>query len=129
MRWTEEQESLLVENADKGAKKCRDLIALKCGVSRSVEATRRHGNRLGLTLIEITRCPHCGRAAKLNKRSGLCMTCNVKELRQRQQAINSVLIQQKRMIDGGAESEYIEARKEYDALRQTNGRLRRKSRA
>lgn len=130
MRWTSEQESMLVENAQKGAKFCRDEIAREFGVKRSVEATRRHANRLGVVTMVITICPHCGRPArKLNRRSGLCKTCNIKELAQKQREKNSVLLMQAKEIDEGRESEYVEAKREYDKERQANKRLRDRTKA
>lgn len=127
MRWTHEQEDMLVENANRGAEFCRDLIASQFGIHRSVEATRRHANRLGVITLKIDTCPHCGQPTrKLNKLTGLCATCNMKELAQKQHARNTELLAQARKTDGGRSIEFREAKREYDRERQANGRLRKK---
>lgn len=122
--WTAEQESILVKNSNRGAEFCRDLIEDQYGIKRTIEATRKHANRLGLTLRKVTVCPHCGRGARLNRLSGLCPTCNMVELKEKQKQINSELISQMKNDERKPNDTFVKAQKEYDALRQSNRRLR-----
>lgn len=81
-RWTPEQDEILLENGNRGAAWCAQEIARTCHVRRSVEATRRHGNRIGVSWIAYEVCPECGKPMlKVPKTLGMCRDCNMRRLR------------------------------------------------
>lgn len=75
-KWTPEQNQLLHECAQLGAKKCQELIRKQFGVSRNVEAVRRHAFRIGASISrESRRCPMCGSMLDIQS-DGFCRTCH-----------------------------------------------------
>lgn len=125
MRWTFEQEEILRIHGHRGAEFCRDLIARKFGVWRTVEATQRHASRIKAPLVVYQICPVCGRAErKLHRKTGVCEACNY-DLLWKQQAEEA-----QRIISDfrkGGESNVVQAsRRRYDAQRQKTTRTRQR---
>lgn len=82
--WTTAQETILRECASLGAEFVAKEIARKTGVRRSAKAVDHHASRLGVSLRRYETCPRCGRREpRLNRKTGLCQTCNVSELTDR----------------------------------------------
>ena len=124
-RWTVRQEGILREFGHLGVKAVRDLIARECGVTHTERAIIAHASRIRVSLRVRKVCPECGAVGvALNLRTGLCPKCTA-FLHVQQEAAYSELLMRERME--AAEGDALdEARREYDALRQRNSRLRRK---
>ena len=125
MRWTVEQESILFEYGSLGAQHCARIIAQRFRIYRSAEATQRHAYRIGAPMAIHETCPQCGKVSKkLNRKSGLCPTCNTRNLwRQAVQEEQEII---KKMLKGGEEDEATQfEQRRYAAQRQKNSRLKR----
>ena len=123
-RWTEEQERIMRENARKGAEAVRDMIAMHCGVSRSVAATQRHASRMGVLLEVHDVCPQCGALARLNRKNGVCPTCHMKNLLENSRHREERYREIRRNNCSKDTKAYKRA---YDTQRQRNSREGRKS--
>lgn len=125
MRWTVEQERILFEHGNRGAKYCAELIARRYHVRRTPEATRRHAYRIGIPMAIYETCHECGRAVKkLNRRSGLCPPCHAHKLwlaavEEEQEIITNL------RKGGEDDAAYKREKRRYDAQRQKNSRLRK----
>jgi hypothetical protein len=78
MKWTVAQERSLFDNAHLGARQCRDIILADFDVWRTVEATRRHAYRIGVSMAEWGICSNCGHGAQINATSGFCPLCDTR---------------------------------------------------
>ncbi len=122
--WDDEQDALLRQFGHLGAEACREIIYRRTGVARSVDATERHANRIGASLVRYETCPQCGRKVeRLNKCTGLCKTCNERHLLEGQRRHNIRLLREvrRRQEDG----EYERYAREHATVRQENSRLAR----
>lgn len=120
MRWTEEQEAILYEYGNKGPEYCARLISQRFHVHRSAEATKRHANRIGASMMVFSVCPRCGNAVrKLNRSSGFCATCNYRFLTEQ-------LKRTRETLKGGDFDGYQEAKRGYDRERQAASREKRR---
>ena len=118
-KWTPEQRRVLFECSQLGAKACRDLIRSKHGVNRSVEATEREGQRLGLSMKKTPNpCPNCGATENIT-RSGFCARCHYEFLLARQ-------YDYRKQIDHLEERKIADAKRKYDAERKANNRYAKK---
>lgn len=125
MKWTKEQDEILMECGNHGPDECAEIIYARTGRRHTVEAVRRHAYRIGASLVVYSICPGCGKkAAKVNKHDGLCRTCHERELAQEQRRINSKLRAEIAALD--SEDEYRRAVSEHAKVRQENSRLCRK---
>ena len=112
--WSAEQNLVLYENAKLGAKACRDILYKELGVRRTVEATRKHMQRLGIsTKREVNPCPLCGSMLNIEK-SGYCSKCHLEFL-----AAQTAIKQQHSLRDYELEGE---ARRRYAAERKRKSR-------
>lgn len=119
MRWTDEQDQVLIDYGNKGAAWCRDEIERRFGIARSAEATQRRASRIGAPLAKYEICPSCGQAARLMSRKGLCRACNAQRLHH-EQAVFATKI--RRDLSDNEEAARRETRK-YQALRKKNERF------
>ena len=121
-RWTAEQDEILLENGHRGAEWCAAEIARTFHVRRSVDATRRHGNRIGVSWIAYEVCPECGKPMlKVPKQTGMCRDCNIRRLRDRaKRAYEQAEENQRRDGTGIA---YRQDQREYDMYRQRKHRV------
>ncbi len=121
-KWTEEQNRLLMECAQLGAKDCRDLIRRKFGVYRSVETTARQGRRLGLSMVKLpSPCPMCGSTSHVHPRTGLCAKHHYEYLEAQRYA------QKAARRDPKADQEAEAAKREYNRQRRARQREQKKS--
>lgn len=121
MRWTAEQEEILFQYGNHGAEYCARLIAKKFRIHRSAEATKRHANRIGASVMVYSVCHRCGNSVrKLNRNSGLCETCNYRALTERLQILRDTL-------KGGDQNAYQQAKRNYDSERQAFSREKRRN--
>ena len=119
------QEEILRESGHLGVDAVRTMIARECGVLHTRHAIEAHASRIGASLRVRKVCPECGViGAPLNLRTGLCPRCTAFQHVQEQVILSEQLARERMEAMEGAELEA--ARKEYDALRQRNSRLRRK---
>ena len=123
--WTTRQEEILRERGHLGAEEvCRAILA-ECGVRRSVHAVQHHASRCHVSLRLQQVCPECGVVGlPLNRRTGLCPACTARQHLEEEIAFNEILEAERLELADAAHLE--EARREYDAMRQRNSRLRRK---
>lgn len=125
MRWTREQDSILRELASFGAEACRDAIYSRTGAMRSVGATERHANRIGVSLVRFETCPRCARkVARLKSSSNLCSACHEIFLAERVREERDALLREIRS-DGNDES-YEKGRRAYASARQQKSRVARR---
>ncbi|MCI8469321.1 MAG: hypothetical protein HFJ75_07560 [Eggerthellaceae bacterium] len=111
---------MLFDHGNKGARWCRDEIARVTGISRSVEATERHANRIGAPMVVYEVCPVCGRATRVMPYKGMCRACNYERL-YKEQAAFATQIKAEILKGGESDAERVNRRK-YNALRGQNGR-------
>lgn len=125
MRWDDVQIEILREFSSLGAEAVADLIMQRTGVLRSASSVQRKASRLGLSMAKCETCPKCGRVMKrLNPKSGLCPTCEVKRRTERQRRFNEMLDEEIREIERS--KEHKDAEREYQAWRQKTSRKSRK---
>ena len=129
MRWTEEQDEALRANAHKGPEGCCEAIAAETGAVRSPQSVQRRASRLGGSMARLVQCPRCKQLRpSLNKTDGLCETCHMALLADRQEALRDELSRKLDAIKHGRDEEFEAERKRYDAHRQANRRLRERIR-
>ncbi len=121
MRWTPEQEEILAELASLGAEACRDAIYRRTGAMRSVGATERHANRIGVSLVRHDACPACGRRVARLRPSGLCSACHEVHLAEVYRRRTELL---KEMRSDGKDEAYRKGRRAYALARQQRSRER-----
>lgn len=127
MKWTEEQDDVLRENASLGAKTCRELIANATGAVHTVAAVQRRASRLGLSMERVERCPECGCMRRsLNPDSGLCETCHVHRLSEPYERELAEMKEAYRLIKAGEHPGLAEANRRYDRARQNRSRWARR---
>lgn len=115
-RWSAEQDLFLEEHANKGAEWCAKEIRRQFGVSRSAEATRRHGTRIGCSWVRYEFCPECGKPMQtVPRKLGVCKNCNMRRLRDaaRERSQRAVANQ----AEDGEGAEFKALRREYDRYR------------
>lgn len=118
-KWTPEQNQLLHECAQLGAKKCRDLLRQQCNVNRSVEAVRRHANRIQLSMRKAPNpCPQCGSTERIQS-DGFCEKCHYDFLIAEQYAYADA---QKKKATRDHEEASKRAKREYNRIRKEKER-------
>lgn len=114
--WSEQQDAFLMEYSHKGAEWCTKELSRQFGVRRSVEATKRHGTRIGCSWVRYEICPECGKPiTKMPTRLKMCRDCNIKRLRDKAKA-NAEKAAANSKTDGNSES-YRRINREYDMYR------------
>lgn len=128
-QWTTRQEKILETYANLGAEFIAAEIESETGVKRTVSSIQSKAQELGVSLIKYQVCPRCGaRVRKLNRNTGLCDYCNIKELRDkaiREQAYLQAL-QKELEKDMKQTVEYQRVEHEYLAVSRSNQRLAKK---
>lgn len=124
-KWTQEQEAILEELASLGPEAIAAEIAERTGKVRTARAVQRHASRMRVSLVRYQTCPRCGRARRrLNRWSGLCEYCNMRELRDRQQRESAELDRIRREVerDATGDPEYKAMQRDYNRVMRDNER-------
>lgn len=129
MRWTDEQDDVLMAHAHLGPEGCCEALARETGAVRSPQSVQRRASRLGASMARLEECPRCGQLRpRLNRTTGLCETCHMSLLADRQEAVRDQLARKLEALKGGGDEEFERERKRYDSNRQANKRLRERIR-
>ena len=126
-RWSREQDLFLEEHANKGAEWCAKEIRRQFGVRRTVEATRRHGSRIGCSWLRYELCPECGKPmTSMPDHLRMCRDCNAKRLR------DAAKLRAERAVvetarDGSGE-QFAGYKREYDMYRKRLCDIRKRAR-
>lgn len=124
-RWTKEQDEVLIENANKGAEYIASAINKKFGLHRTAHAVRNHASRLGISLMQFSICPECGRVGyPLNRLTGLCPICSTEARTEQHKQFQKVLRMEVRRIED--DPDYKRAVREGNRVRQQNSRICKK---
>lgn len=91
MRWTDAQDRYLLDHCNQGAESVRKGIHREFGVLRSVEATERHGLRIGASFVKYETCPECGSTVRKLLSDGLCESCHWTALAMRKRKLREAL--------------------------------------
>ena len=125
MYWTTHQNDVLRAYSFRGVEAVQAALARECGVERTVRAIEMQASRIHVSLRVQTECPECGVVGeRLNRQTGLCPRCSERQHLAEEIAFNERLEAERREVAESGETE--ELKREYDAMRQRNSRLRRK---
>lgn len=125
-KWTTKQEEIVLMYANLGAEFIATEIEEETGVRRSVSSIVSKAHQMGVSMVKYQVCPRCGaKVRKLNRNTGLCRDCNMKELRDNALREQAFLI---RELNRNEETtaEYERIRREYLAVSRANQRLAKK---
>lgn len=123
MRWNEEQDDVLRECSYRGAAYAAREIFRRCGTAHSVRAVESRASRIHCSLVVQTVCPQCGAVGlSINRQTHMCPRCTEAYHVEQELAFREMLEAER----NEAMAEVGELRRERDALRQQNSRMKRK---
>ena len=125
MRWTDEQDDVLIDHAHLGPEGCCEALAAETGAVRTPQSVQRRASRLGVSTARMEECPRCGQLRpSLNGDTGLCETCHMGQLADRQAAERAELSRKLEAIKRGADDDFEREKRRYNCNRQANRRLK-----
>lgn len=124
MRWSEEQDDVILELGHLGAAAVAEEIWRRFGVRRNPHAVEMRASRIHASLAVRSVCPRCGAVGvRLNRATGLCPLCAEREFLSRARAQGERLEAERAAAEDPAR--LAEVRREWDAQRARNSRARK----
>lgn len=126
MRWTEEEDEILLAYRYEGSEAISQRLWDELGVVRSVRSVEMRAHRLGVSLAVRSVCPGCGATGvKINRTTGLCRKCSERQHLEEELAFHEILEAER--AEAEADSEEIdELHRRREKARQANSRMCRK---
>ena len=123
--WTEDEDDIIRELSHKGALAIADEIWDRLGIERTPHSVECRASKLHRSLRKMEQCPMCGAiGVHLNRQTGLCRGCNESYRLEEERVYHEQLELERWEAEEGPDVERV--RKEREALRQKNARMRRK---